>query len=259
MDSFLSSNVDMPEASAPGALAASPKRGNRDARRRSPGAKPWQRAREATESPRAPGRESRSPATQGRKEKPGTGRQGRAKTGRAGPRVPPGGITAFPAPGAPTARHGAPVLPIEAPGRRARACPRPGFHVWDFPISVSGEGRVFPISLCTYRGAICLNPISVSRAVLTKAFLLRLPEADFIAYAAAAARSRKSTAAFMRECLAVGARQVAGGEKAVAEVQNRPRPPAMQPQRQVRVAAGECSAQVGHGLRCRVCGKVHSS
>ena len=106
---------------------------------------------------------------------------------------------------------------------------------------------------------------------MSKCFLLRLPEEDFLRYQGAARRRRMSTAAFLRESVRLGARQL-GGEKAVAPVQNRPlkvaavrRPllpvgrvgEAAERARALAAQAGGCNADVAYGTVCKLCGRVH--
>ena len=166
----------------------------------------------------------------------------------------------------------APYRRGEAGAGRARA-PFLRISLGDFRyrLLVSGGCQgVKRYRLCAWSMKSWLNPISVSRQPsFSHPFLLRLQEQDYLAYVASAARQRTSVSQYLRDCIRVGARQLSG-ERAVAPVQNkggRPQQPAL-PARQVRtpvearaVAAssdGRCQAHAGRGLRCRVCGKVHT-
>lgn len=112
---------------------------------------------------------------------------------------------------------------------------------------------------------------------------LRMPLADFVRFAALAARDGVSFNEWVVGALMERAKRV-NGEKAVAPVQNKPSQ-GMTPARQVRVTtagvgrlgtleseeierqrqaardlaqrSGKCTADVERGVRCRLCGKMH--
>lgn len=198
--------------------------------------------------PTAPGRPGNRPGSGGRDRRE-LQEFGRGKPVAGMPRHRPPGFRTFP-----TGLVNN-VLPARVPGLRVGATPLPGFHTGGKPISLPGFRVARPISLVRTFSEIWLNPISVAAK---KPYLLRLPEADYVAYAASAVRRRCSMAQYLRDCIRVGARQLAG-EKAVAPVQNKPVPVPRLPAAPIGrvVADGKCMADVAFGTHCKICGRVH--